>query len=87
MAGRKREWLRKKMMGRKEQRQWAVNGNVGSLSSAWRRWRQNRRSLLSEPFIQRVIFDRCVFYLMYAVEAVVLIASFCYFYLRFGFRL
>ncbi|KAK8937740.1 hypothetical protein KSP40_PGU008931 [Platanthera guangdongensis] len=90
MAGGKMAWLRKKMMktGGKEEGQGSANyRKFAAFSSALRRWRKCRRSPSSDPFILRALFDRFIFSLLYAAEGVVLVASLCFFYLRFGFRL
>ncbi|CAL4895048.1 unnamed protein product [Urochloa decumbens] len=80
-GGRKREWLRKKVA--------TVPGSrrVRVLSAALR-----RRGLVAGGGLPRVdflqnLYESVLFYLLWVIESVVVLATVCFFFLRFGFRL
>ncbi|XP_072148764.1 uncharacterized protein [Setaria viridis] len=93
-GGRKREWLRKKVAavagtgGRSQQQQqsprWTLR--VRALSAALRRRRLGAGGLPRVDFLQ-VLYQNVLFYLLWVVESVVVLAKLCFFFLRFGFRL
>ncbi|KAL6610714.1 hypothetical protein ACP70R_040683 [Stipagrostis hirtigluma subsp. patula] len=84
-GGRKREWMRKKMAtvaGSGRQRpspRWALR--IRALSAALRRPR------LRHVDVVQLVYENVVFYLMWVIESVVVLAKLCFFFLRFGFRL
>jgi len=95
-GGRKREWLRKKMAmaaptgGRGQQQspspspRWTLR--VRALSAALRRRRLGAGGLPRVDFLQ-ILYENVVFYLLWVIESVIVLAKLCFFFLRFGFRL
>ncbi|KAF8726811.1 hypothetical protein HU200_019288 [Digitaria exilis] len=90
-GGRKREWLRKKMAtvagagGRGQQSpRWKLR--VRALSAALRRRRHGAGGLPRVDFLQ-ILYENVLFYLLWVIESVVVLAKLCFFFLRFGFRL
>ncbi|KAG2617265.1 uncharacterized protein LOC120664513 [Panicum virgatum] len=93
-GGRKREWLRKKMRmaaptgGRGQQQspspRWTLR--VRALSAALRRRRLGAGGLPRVDFLQ-ILYENVVFYLLWVIESVIVLAKLCFFFLRFGFRL
>ncbi|KAL6618706.1 hypothetical protein ACP70R_033845 [Stipagrostis hirtigluma subsp. patula] len=85
-GGRKREWMRKKMamVAGSDRRQrpsprWALR--IRALSAALRRRR------LRHVDVVQLVYENVVFYLMWVLESIVVLAKLCFFFLRFGFRL
>ncbi|WOL14495.1 hypothetical protein Cni_G23275 [Canna indica] len=88
MAGRKREWLKKRMstlMAGKENRMRGSGRRVSVFSAAWNAWRQRGRR--QDAHIVVVVLDSLRYNVLWVVEAVVVVATLCFFYVRFGFRL
>ena len=93
-GGRKREWLRKKMRmaaptGGCGQQQspsprWTLR--VRALSAALRRRRLGAGGLPRVDFLQ-ILYENVIFYLLWVIESVIVLAKLCFFFLRFGFRL
>ena len=95
-GGRKQEWLQKKMRmaaptgGRGQQQspspspRWTLR--VRALSAALRRRRLGAGDLPRVDFIQ-ILYENVVFYLLWVIESVIVLAKLCFFFLRFGFRL
>jgi hypothetical protein len=96
-GGRKREWLRKKVAtvtgtgnrGQQQQQQsprWTLR--VRALSAALRRRRLGvgAGGLPRVDFLQ-ILYQNVLFYLLWVIESVVVLAKLCFFFLRFGFRL
>ncbi|EAZ01700.1 hypothetical protein OsI_23726 [Oryza sativa Indica Group] len=85
-GGRKREWIRRKV----------VAAAAGSGSPRWPR----RVRAVSTAVLHRRrlglglglglgvrVYENVVFYVLWVVESVVVLAKLCFFFLRFGFRL
>jgi hypothetical protein len=72
-GGRKmREWMRKKL---------AMVAR-GQQSPRWTlRLRRNR------PAVLQLLYQNVIFYLLWVIESIVVLAKLCFFFLRFGFRL
>ncbi|CAN6327144.1 unnamed protein product [Urochloa humidicola] len=97
-GGRKREWLRKKVAtvaggggggrGQLQQQQsptrWTLRVRV--LSAALRRRRLGVGGLPRVDFLQ-ILYENVLFYLLWVIESIVVLAKLCFFFLRFGFRL
>ena len=97
-GGRKREWLRKKMAtvagtpgagGQQSSPQWTLR--VRELSAALRR-RSYGHGQGAAAGLPRVDFLRClyesvIFNLLWVIESAVVVATLCFFFLCFGFRL
>ncbi|CAL9193496.1 unnamed protein product [Musa hybrid cultivar] len=83
MAGRKREWLRKRTVAMTTGKEGGWRHRVRVFSAAWRRWRQHRHPA---PRLL-LLLDAAAYYVLWVVEAVAVVATLCFFYLRFGFRL
>ncbi|CAD6332708.1 unnamed protein product [Miscanthus lutarioriparius] len=97
-GGRKREWLRKKMAtavagtsagagGQQQSPQWALR--VRALSAALRRRRHGQGAAAGLPRVDflRRLYESVVFHLLWVIESAVVLATLCFFFLRFGFRL
>ena len=91
-GGRKREWIRRKAAAaaggsgsppRWSRRVWAISAAVLH--------RRRRRIGLPLPLrrvdLVRILYENVVFYLLWVIESVVVLAKLCFFFLRFGFRL
>uniref|UniRef100_A0A0D3GIQ7 Uncharacterized protein n=2 Tax=Oryza TaxID=4527 RepID=A0A0D3GIQ7_9ORYZ len=84
-GGRKREWIRRKVAA----------AAAGSGSPRWsRRVRavstavlHRRRRLGLGLGLGVRVYENVVFYVLWVVESVVVLANLCFFFLRFGFRL
>jgi hypothetical protein len=96
-GGRKREWLRKKMAttvagtpgagGQQSSPRWALR--VRALSAALRRRRHGHGAAAGLPRVDflRRLYESVVFHLLWVIESAVVLATLCFFFLRFGFRL
>ncbi|CAN6341114.1 unnamed protein product [Urochloa humidicola] len=88
-GGRKREWMRKKMAtvagagGRGQQ--WTLRVRV--LSAALRRRRLGADGGLPRIDFLQILYENVLFYLMWVIESIVVLATVCFFFFRFGFRL
>ncbi|OEL17623.1 hypothetical protein BAE44_0021365 [Dichanthelium oligosanthes] len=92
-GGRNREWLRKKVAmvagtggrgGQQQSPRWTLR--VRAMSAALRRRRLGACGLPRVDFHQ-ILYENVVFYLLWVIESVVVLAKLCFFFLRFGFRL
>ena len=95
-GGRKQEWLQKKMRmaaptGGRGQRQspspsprWTLR--VRALSAALRRRRLGAGGLPRVDFLQ-ILYENVIFYLLWVIESVIVLAKLCFFFLRFSFSL
>ncbi|CAL4909727.1 unnamed protein product [Urochloa decumbens] len=94
-GGRKREWMRKKVAtmagggGRGQQPQpptwWTLRVRV--LSAALRRQRLVAGGGLPRVDFLQIMYENILFYLLWVIESIVVLARVCFFFLRFGFRL
>ncbi|CAN6341115.1 unnamed protein product [Urochloa humidicola] len=90
-GGRKREWMRKKMAtmagggGRGQQQWWTLRVRV--LSAALRRRRHGAGGGLPRIDFLQILYENILFYLMWVIESIVVLATVCFFFFRFGFRL
>ncbi|KAK3134747.1 hypothetical protein QOZ80_5BG0410220 [Eleusine coracana subsp. coracana] len=86
-GGRKREWMRKKMAmvgGGQQSPRWTLR--VRALSAALRR-RRNGPGVLPHIGVLQLLYENVIFYLLWVLESIVVLAKLCFFFLRFGFRL
>ncbi|CAL4909723.1 unnamed protein product [Urochloa decumbens] len=95
-GGRKREWMRKKVAtmagggGRGQQQQqpptwWTLRVRV--LAAALRRQRLVAGGRLPRVDFLQILYENVLFYLLWVIESIVVLARVCFFFLRFGFRL
>jgi len=95
-GGRKQEWLQKKMRmaaptgGRGQQQspspspQWTLL--IQALSATMHRRRLGAGGLPHVDFLQ-ILYENVVFYLLWVIESVIVLAKLCFFFLHFSFRL
>ncbi|RWW15191.1 hypothetical protein GW17_00020977, partial [Ensete ventricosum] len=76
-------WLRKRTMAMTTGKERGWRHRVRVFSAAWRRWRQHSHPA---PRIL-LLLDAAAYYVLWVVEAIAVVSTLCFFYLRFGFRL
>ena len=82
ISKRRREWERRqKKMKEKSQR---LVSKIQACSASCRQWTQQRLS--SDSCLVQLI-ESIVFYILWLVESVVIVAGLCFFFFRYGFRL
>uniref|UniRef100_A0A0D9WS67 Uncharacterized protein n=1 Tax=Leersia perrieri TaxID=77586 RepID=A0A0D9WS67_9ORYZ len=87
-GGRKREWIRRKAASASPPR-WSRRARA-AISAAVLHRRRRRIGLplpLRRVDFVRILYENVVFYLLWVIESVVVLAKLCFFFLRFGFRL
>uniref|UniRef100_A0A0E0LDK7 Uncharacterized protein n=1 Tax=Oryza punctata TaxID=4537 RepID=A0A0E0LDK7_ORYPU len=85
-GGRKREWIRRKVAAAGSgSPRWSRR--VRALSTAVLHRRRRLGLGLRRVDVVQVLYENVVFYLLWVVESVVVLAKLCFFFLRFGFRL